>query len=182
MIPMHPKETIRLFDSYLADQGLTLSAVVVGGAALGLLDVVSRQTQDCDILHPELPEKIRHAASSFAAVQRRAGRDLQDDWLNNGPASLTKDLPNGWEERLQTVYSGQAINLQTLSRLDLLRSKLFSLCDRAIDLSDCLALAPTKEELDEIRPWLTERDANPGWPDHVTDVLVDLGRRIGHGI
>ena len=182
MIPMWPKETIQQFELYLAQQGLTLSAVVVGGTALGLLGVVSRQTQDCDILHPELPEKILQAAFSFAAEQRGVGRDLQDDWLNNGPASLTRDLPNGWEGRLQPAYVGQAINLQTLGRLDLLRSKLFSLCDRAIDISDCLALAPTEEELDEIRLWLAERDANPGWPDHVEEVLSGLSRRLHRGV
>ncbi len=66
--------------------------------------------------------------------------------------------------------------------MDLLRSKVFSLCDRAIDITDCVALAPSREELDEIRPWLVERDANPGWPDHVEHVLADLGRRLGHGV
>lgn len=181
MILMRPKETIDLFDDYLAERGLDLSAVVVGGAALGLLGVVSRQTQDCDILHPEIPEEIRQAASRFAAEQRRSGGDLKEDWLNNGPASLTNDLPPGWEARLQPIYAGRAINLKTLSRLDLLRSKLFALCDRAIDISDCLALAPTEDELKEVRPWLDERDANPAWPEHVEDVLSDLARRLRHG-
>jgi hypothetical protein len=179
---MKPKETIEQFDIYLAGQGLSLSAVVVGGAALGLLGVVSRQTQDCDILQPRLPDAIQEAAAKFAAQQRRLGIDLRDDWLNNGPASLTRDLPGGWEERLQAAFSGRAITLRTLGRLDLLRSKVFSLCDRAIDISDCVALAPAREELEQIRPWLVERDGNPGWPSHVDEVLADLGRRLGHGL
>ena len=182
LIPMRPKETLEQFDAYLAAQGLALSAVVVGGAALGLLGVVSRQTQDCDILHPQLPDAIREASSRFAVEQQRFGIDLREDWLNNGPASLARDLPDGWQERLQPAFSGNAVTLRTLGRMDLLRSKVFSLCDRAIDITDCVALAPSRDELDEIRPWLVERDANPGWPEHVEDVLADLGRRLGHGV
>ena len=56
---MKPKETLTRFDAFLAKRGLVLEAVVVGGAALGLLDVISRETRDCDILHPELSEEIR---------------------------------------------------------------------------------------------------------------------------
>ena len=66
--------------------------------------------------------------------------------------------------------------------MDLLRSKLFALCDRALDLPDCVALAPTPGELDAILPWLEERDGNPEWPTHVRAVLDDFARRLGHGV
>ena len=62
MIPMRPKETIEQFDAYLAEQGLALSAVVVGGAALGLLGVVSRQT------------RLRTATSSTHSSRMRSER------------------------------------------------------------------------------------------------------------
>jgi hypothetical protein len=42
-----------------------------------------------------------------------------------------------------------------------------ALCDRGIDLHDCVALAPTIHELDEITLWLQQQDANPDWPAHV---------------
>jgi hypothetical protein len=88
----------------------------------------------------------------------------------------------GWRDRVVKVFEGNAIVLSTLSRLDLLRSKLFGLCDRAADLGDCLALAPTESELEAIEPWLAEQDGNPDWPRHTQDVLVDLRRRLGHGV
>jgi hypothetical protein len=84
------------FDSFLAERGLRLEAIVIGGAALNLLGIASRPTRDCDILHPELPAAILEAARLFAVETRGTGEVLRDDWLNNGPASLTDVLPAGW--------------------------------------------------------------------------------------
>jgi hypothetical protein len=66
--------------------------------------------------------------------------------------------------------------------MDLLRSKLFALCDRGFDLGDCLALAPTAGELGAILPWLEQQDGNPDWPAHVRATLADLGGKLGHGV
>jgi hypothetical protein len=144
--------------------------------------VVSRPTKDCDILYPQLPAAIAEAARAFAAELRRRGQVLADDWLNNGPASLADQLPSGWQRRLQTVFTGEAIVLRSLGREDLLKAKVFALCDRGIDLGDCLALAPTSPELAAILPWLEQQDINPDWPAHVRATMEDLRRRLGHGI
>ncbi len=179
---MKPEETIAAFDTFLAETGLVFEAVVIGGAALGLLGVVSRQTRDFDILYPKLPEAVQDAAREFAKFRSANGDPLTDDWLNNGPSSLTDALPTGWKDRLQVAYTGEAITLHCLGRIDLLRSKLFALCDRGIDLQDCLALAPTNFELEEIRRWLEEQDANPDWPAYTRTVIDDLKWRLGHGV
>ena len=179
---MKPRETIEGFDTFLVERGMTLDAVVIGGTALGLLGVVARQTRDCDILHPELPAEILAAAEQFAKSRREVGDPLGDDWLNNGPASLADALPPGWIDRLQAAFDGAAITLRCLGRTDLIRSKIFALCDRGIDLMDCIALAPTEEELDEIEPWLAIQDLNTKWPAHVRAVLDDLRKRLGHGV
>jgi hypothetical protein len=179
---MRPRVTISGFDAFLAERGLSIEAVVIGGAALGLLGVVSRQTRDCDILYPKLPDAIQNAAKEYARICRNRGDILDDDWLNDGPSLLTDVLPAGWKERLQIAFEGKAITLRCLGRLDLLRSKLFALCDRGIDLSDCVALAPTEAELDEIQPWLEYQDANPDWPAYTRSVLADLRKRLGYGV
>ena len=137
---MDPRRTLTAFDAYLAGRALRLEAVVIGGAALNLLGVVARPTRDCDILVPALAPAITEAARAFAAEMRTAGDTLQDDWLNNGPASLARELPDGWRDRLQPLFSGAALELRALGRSDLLRTKLFALCDRGLDLGDCLAL------------------------------------------
>jgi hypothetical protein len=178
---MTPRAILTAFDRYLADRGLRLEAVVVGGAALNLLGVISRPTKDCDVLHPALPAAITEAARSFAAGVRAQGDVLNDDWLNNGPSSLAPQLRAGWQDRLQPLFAGTAVLLRTLAREDLLCSKLFALCDRGLDRSDCQALAPTRDELLAVLPWLAQQDANPGWPAHVRAMLDDLGRSLGHG-
>ena len=179
---MKPSEIIPEFDAFLAGKGLRLEAVVIGGAALNLLKVIDRGTKDCDVLVPELAAEILEAANEFRGVVAKRNVTLIEGWLNNGPASLAKQLPGGWELRLQEVFVGQAMHLQTLGRPDLLRSKLFALCDRGIDIEDCLALRPTAAELTELLPWVQYQDANPQWPEHVRRTLDKLARRLGHGV
>jgi hypothetical protein len=75
-----------------------------------------------------------------------------------------------------------ALTLVTLGRTDLLKSKLYALCDRGTDILDCLALAPTGDELDDALPWVSARDANELWPAHVRLTFDDLRRRLGHAV
>jgi hypothetical protein len=177
-----PRPTIEAFDAWLAARALRFEATVVGGSALALLGVTDRQTRDFDILHPELPDEIAAAAREFAAHLRGDGDALADDWLNNGPIKLADILPEGWRLRVRVAFEGDALYLTTLGRADLLKTKLFALCDRGTDLADCVALSPTAEELEEAQPWLAEQDAHPLWPDHVRATLEDLQGRIGHGV
>ena len=177
---MQPKDTIAQFDRYLAQRNLRLEAVVIGGAALGLLDIVTRQTRDCDILPPELPEEILDASKEFAADMRSRQVPLRDDWLNNGPTDVAALLPRGWQARLQPAFGGDAVILQTLGRSDLLKTKLFAYCDRGTDLADCLAFKPTAAELKKALAWLQKQDAHPDWPRHVEDSLRYLAERLGH--
>lgn len=175
-------EILASFDRYLVERHLRFEGVVIGGAALNLLGVVSRLTKDCDILTPEIPKPIDEASRAFARQVRATGGTLQDEWFNSGPASLRDQLLSGWESRLQDAYVGQAVHLRTLGREDLLCAKIFALCDRGIDLSDCIALAPTSDELKIILPWLEQQDANPQWPAHVQTTVADLARRLGHAL
>ena len=179
---MLPRPTIEAFDLHLLGLGLRFEGVVIGGSALGLLGVIHRPTRDFDILVPELPVAIAAAARAFAKAQRAAGIDIGDDWLNNGPMQLGDVLPVGWRERVRRIFEGQALVLTTLGRSDLLKTKLFALCDRGTDLPDCIALAPTAAELVECLPWLEQQDGNAHWPAHARATVADLARRLGHGV
>jgi hypothetical protein len=179
---MDPRSTLWAFDSFLNARHLTLEAVVIGGTALNLLGVISRQTRDCDVLVPTLSDEMLSAARAFAEEQRSMGSPLGEDWLNNGPASLVKNLPGGWEGRLRPLLSGKALTLQSLGQSDLLKTKLFAYCDRRTDLADCLALAPTAGDLADALAWVQQQDTNDLWPDYVRQMFDALSKRLGHGI
>jgi hypothetical protein len=104
---MLPRPTIEAFDRHLAALGLRLDAVVIGGSALALLGVTTRQTRDFDILAPELSREIADAAREFARAQRRLGIELMDDWLNNGPIQVGDVLPKAWQLRTRPVFEGR---------------------------------------------------------------------------
>lgn len=79
---METRSTIAAFDVWLATRGLRLEAIVVGGAALNLLGVIQRDTKDCDVIMPTLPEAIRQAAAEFAEQQSAEdGPDLDAEDL-----------------------------------------------------------------------------------------------------
>ena len=101
---MKPKETLMEFDEYLAERSLQFEAIVIGGAALSLLGVVTRETQDCDVLDPNIPPEIEKAAQEFSHVVRERGEQLKDTWLNNGPMSLKDVLPHGWLLRIEKLH------------------------------------------------------------------------------
>ena len=107
------------------------------------------------------------AALSLLGLTERQTRDVD---------VLLPDLSAG------IVFAGEAITMSTLGRDDLLKTKLFALCDRGTDLQDCLALAPTEDELSGAESWIVHQDTNPMWPEHVRGTLDDLRRRLGHGV
>ncbi len=94
---MEPKRIIELFDRYLVDRSCVFEAVCIGGTALALLGVITRETQDCDVLSPVIPEPIKLFSEEFAREISASGLTVKSDWLNNGPHSLLRDLESGWE-------------------------------------------------------------------------------------
>ena len=101
-----PNIIIPEFDKFLAIRGGQLKAVVIGGAALTLLGIINRGTRDVDLLEATIPDDIRLAAQEFADKH-----SLSRDWLNTGPSSLMRDLPSDWSTKLQSIYSGKALEL-----------------------------------------------------------------------
>ncbi len=166
------------FDSFLHSKGLTFNFVMIGGGALVVMSVISRLTRDVDCLDPLIPENIKKASIEFA--KKYPSLSLEEDWLNNGPASLKNDLPSGWNLRLITIFKGEAMTIQTLGRSDFLKTKLYALSDRGIDLSDCLALKPSALEIEEAYEWVSKQDASELWPKQVRVTFDDLKKRLGY--
>lgn len=171
----NPQKIIPAFDEFLGGRGLTFSAIAIGGAALSILGIIQRGTRDLDLLETEIPSDIQQAAYDFAMAHL-----LAENWLNSGPSSLAKDLPAGWQKTIQPLYSGQNLKLSTLARIDLIRSKLWAMCDRLRDIEDLIAMAPTPEELVLAAEWVKPLDGNKDWPAHVDINIASLRRRLGY--
>ncbi len=175
---MKPTDVIPKFDQYLKDKGLNFEAVVIGGTALAILKVISRETMDMDCLDPQILPAIANAAMEFRMKNPNLG--LHEKWINNGPDSLLRDLPQNWRDRKNLIFEGKALKIYTLGRSDLLKTKLFAYCDRGDDYQDCLALKPTLQELNENLLWVSERDGNPMWPNHVQAQFLRLKKALGY--
>lgn len=131
---------------------------MIGGTALALLGLVSRTTDDCDVLEPLLPEPIADAARAFATEH-----ELDEDWFNTKShdfVGVPGCLPHGWRSRLRPLFVGSALHLHTLGRQDLLCTKLVALIDRGTDYGDCLALRPTTSELHEAWSFIEQYEGN----------------------
>ncbi len=179
---MNPKLVIRDFDKYLEDNGESFSAIVIGATALSILGVVNRQTQDVDVLDPRIPESIRKLAVDFVTFQARKGISLEPNWLNNGPQLVTEILDPGWKSRLQILYQGKALTLQTLGRVDFLGTKLDAMCQRGDDFDDIVRMKPTKEELEKAVIWVKKQDVNPGWPNWVDMQAKKIAEALSYAL
>lgn len=177
---MKPKLILEKFDAYLKDQGLNFSAIVIGGAALSILGVITRQTQDVDILDPEIPDDILKASKEFATTFQIEQTTLKENWLNHGPESLRKYLMEGWKKRIIPLYIGETIHFQTLGRIDLIGTKVLAYCDRGFDLQDCIDLKITKYELGQVVDWVKNYDSNPNWPNYVDSQIQILAKKSGY--
>lgn len=173
-------DIIENFDAFLNEKKANFECIAIGGISLIMMGVITRNTRDCDILDPEIPQNILSYAKEFAEKSRKKGLVIRDDWFNNGPSSLVEHLPDGWRNRTKLLFRGKALTLYTLGRQDLLKTKLFALCDRGTDHADCVALKPTVEELNDALPWVQFQDANPDWPKHVKEVFGSLAKELGY--
>jgi hypothetical protein len=117
------RDIIAAFDAYLEACGLHFDAVVIGGAALNLLGVVSRLTKDCDILFPEIPAEIAQASQTFACEVRGMAATLaangsimgrlrcKDSFPQDGKIAFKPHFQGGlstyvpWHEKISYVRS-----------------------------------------------------------------------------
>lgn len=171
------KPVLEALDQKLAEAGEQRDLIVCGGAALLVLDISDRQTNDVDVLLPKL-DPVLIAIS--AEVAKQFG--LDPGWFNNGPESLARDLENGWEDRATIAYKGRALCVKVLGRRDLIASKLFALCDREEnDLDDLVKLQPSFEEIDSLKQWVLDREASELWPARVEKCFTKLKSRLPNG-
>lgn len=160
-----------------------LRLVVVGGAALNLLGLVSRTTTDADVIAIEhagklvapddLPPALLDGVAAVAASLR-----LPEDWLNTGPSlQMRFGLPPGFQERLKW-RDFKPLHVGLASRRDLVALKLFAAADhwptRGVHYNDLVTISPEPEEIDAAAAWAKTQDASPDFPRLIDAVVAGV--------
>ncbi len=179
----NPDELLSALGEQLAAAGASYEIVVIGGAALIALGLISRATRDVDLV-ALVEERGLAPADPFpdalAAARDRVARDfgLPGDWLNPGPADLLRwGLPDGFLERVQTRRYGTALTVHLASRLDQIHFKLYAIVDQGGGKheQDLRTLRPTRAELLAAAAWATTHDPSEGFRQELLAALAHFG-------
>lgn len=168
----------------LAADRAPVDVVVVGGATLNLLGIVSRTTRDVDVIaqayrdgsgtltlaHAEpFPRALEQA---IATVARDLG--LEDDWMNAAVGKQwSQGLPPGIEHDLEWRRYG-ALRVGLVGRSTLVALKLFAAVDqgpRSVHMQDLAILAPGDEELGRAAEWVATQDGSPLFPQLIQQAV-----------
>jgi hypothetical protein len=161
--------------------------VVCGGSALIALNLVTRSTNDVDVVamvseNGELfspvpfPEILAEAVDEVATLL-----ELQADWLNYGPSSnsgglFQTGLPDGLLQRAHQSEYGDYLQVFFIDRRDQVFFKVFAAADRlGVHVDDLVALNPTSEEMEAAALWCMTHDPSDGFRGILISMFEEPG-------
>ena len=159
--------------------------VVCGGSALLALGMVSRTTQDVDVLarmedgNLVTPRPLPEWLLALAEEVRRQ-LALPEGWFNDRVAEETLfscGLPEGMQERLTIRNYGAGLLIGFISRRDQIFLKLHAAVDRdgGRHLQDLMDLRPTAEELRDAAVWTRKHDPSEGFLYNLRVLMKGIG-------
>lgn len=184
-------KALNLVGELLQARGVRLHIVIVGGAAVNLLGLVSRATTDVDVLAfargegssltlrpPDEPLPV-DLVRAVATVAGDLG--LDPEWLNAKSALQWRTgLPPGLAARVHwRDYGGLVVGLA--DRYDLIFFKLYAAVDAAgpssVHFQDLVALGPSDEELSAAADWVRSQDPSAVVAETLTRVIRHVRSR-----
>lgn len=177
-----------------ANDAAPLELVVIGGAALNVLNIRIRPTKDVDVVAiaegrlgaetrlvkcEELPPPLISAVATVAEIL-----GLEPGWLNAGPTKLLDwGLPPGFDARLSPREYGSRLTVLLPSREDLICLKVYAAADLGPGrhTEDLRALEPTRDELIAGVRWARSQDPSEGFASMLTALLKYFGCEIEKG-
>lgn len=174
----------------LAARSLRYRLVAVGGIALRLRGIITRYTEDVDIIAAfdpvsgRLTPADRPLDPELLEVAQLVAKDLslEDDWLNSIVASQWEGtgLPPGMVDRLEwRTFGGLELGIAGVQ--DLIALKLYAMVDERREHRpnrkhehDLIALIPTPEQWQFARDWVLRQDASPDWNVSVEEAIADV--------
>lgn len=179
------EEALSTLGQLLQERGEAYDIVIIGGGALLLFGLIERPTKDLDAVARVEGDRWLRAEPFPAGLTRAiedvaAALDLEDDWLNPGPAGLVDlGLPDGFEERVIVGAFG-ALRIRFAAVEDLVAFKRYAAADHWPDRSRLLAdlrrLLPTVDRLVAAARWCWTHDPSEGFRDMLLlPVLAEPG-------
>jgi len=180
------EEALRLLGNLLAARKSdAFWLVVCGGSALLAQRIISRSTEDVDILAMRdldggvdgafpLPKALKEAASQVADELHLGG-----NWLNSAASMHFPDLhllPASFWQELETRDYGDYLKISFVTRSGQIHLKTYAALNRAKprDLDDLRALAPTSAETEAAVGWVIENIPGVTHRDQLPALLTYL--------
>lgn len=160
--------------------------VVCGGSALIARGVVSRATQDVDVLAQRNWDREIQRAHPFppalteAVRQVAAELDLPGNWLNSAASFHFPDfqaLPASFWTDLETRDYGGWLQIAFVGRSGQILLKLYAALNREEprDLEDLKALAPDARETEDALRWVFREIPGLTHPERLPELVTYLG-------
>ena len=163
--------------------------VVCGGSALIAMGLVSRTTDDVDVV--ALVDSMERLINPtpFPAYLEEAIREvaivlnLPEHWLNNDPSSdsgglFQTGLPVGLFSRTHRRKYGSHLAVYFIDRIDQIFFKVFAAADRSgVHVDDLAALEPSSEEMESAARWCMKHDPSDGF----RMILISMFEQLGYG-
>lgn len=160
--------------------------VICGGSALILSGLITRTTNDVDIV--ALAESgVLYSPDPLPAALAKAAAEVSEDlgiareWLNNGPSRgegglFQMGLPDGLVGRLSGRRYSDRLTVHFIDRLDQIHFKLYAAADRGgYHIGDLQALDPTAGEIETAARWAMTHDVSEAFRLILTNLLRKLG-------
>ncbi len=181
------EEALRLLGNLLATRkGDGFWLVVGGGSALLAQKIITRSTEDVDILamrdweggvdraYP-MPEALKLAATQVADELHLGG-----NWLNSAASLHFPDLhllPASFWQELETREYGHYLKISFVTRSGQIQLKTYAALNRAKprDLDDLRTLAPTSVETEVAVRWVLDNLPVLSHRNKLPDLLTLLG-------
>lgn len=133
-----------------------------------------RRTGDVDIIEEKIDETLLEAAVQVAEKLK-----ISETWLNNNVSSLGQRLGKNWKTKCATLFTGKSITLKSISRQDLINSKLHATVERhSQDYKDLVWLRPTQEELTLARTYTLKQNSAETYAVYVDAYILELKKDL----
>lgn len=160
----------------------SISLLICGGSALNISGLLSRATEDVDVLAGTNANKPwREMPNWLFECAEEVAKDLHLEarWLNDAAASVAgMGLPAGILSRATKRSCGKLLEISTASRMDLIALKCFAALDPKVGakhLGDLVDLNPKPEEMSFACDWLLDRPTSAEFRAAVRQLCDVLG-------